>query len=206
MDEVRRLIAGVDWSAVAHAYGPATGTPRHLEALLSEEQRLAAFDELNGSIWHQSTVYSATAAAAPVLAEIARRAREAALHPLLLLVLGAAADRRSASARAATRDAVAREVQSLVDVTIAEGDDGPTHLWSLTAGLAALVPYAPLTEASSTALKELIGGDDAAVFLSIRDIARGRDHDEDIDLAPISELSWRLAYDDASEQGIRVFT
>jgi hypothetical protein len=204
MDRVAELIAGVDWAAVTHAYGPATDTPEHLAALTADG-RLQAFDRLLGSIWHQSTVYSATVAAVPVLAEIARTRRAAALHPLLLLVVCAEADDRRSPARSATREAIGTELQALVDVTLAEGEAGPTYLWPLTAGLAALLPHASVSGQSYAALRELLGGTPAAVLLAIRDIARGRDHDDDIWLSPISELSWQLAYDDAHAEGLEVF-
>jgi hypothetical protein len=205
MDEVRRLIAAVDWTAVSHAYGPATDTPRHLEALLDERTRVAAFDELLGSIWHQSTVYDATVQAVPILAEIARTHRDAALHPLLLLVVCAEADDRRAEARVPTRTAIGRELQSLVDVTIAEGEDGPMELWPLTAALTALLPHVPLSTASMKSVEAIWGGDAEAVFLTIRAIARGADHDEDIYLSPLGELSWQIASERAAERGIEVF-
>jgi tetratricopeptide (TPR) repeat protein len=66
------ILAGldeVDWPHLQHAYGPAGDTPRHLRLLLSGDEvvRNDAWNALFGSIWHQGTVYTATAAAVPFL-------------------------------------------------------------------------------------------------------------------------------------------
>ena len=55
-----------DWSQLAHAYGPATDAPIHLDNLLSTEQakQEAALEYLLGAVLHQGTTYSATAPAA----------------------------------------------------------------------------------------------------------------------------------------------
>jgi len=63
----------VDWKSLRHACGPALTTAAELEALASDdaEERSRAFGELTSSIIHQGSVYSATAAAVPFLAQIA---------------------------------------------------------------------------------------------------------------------------------------
>ena len=62
----------VDWKSLTHAYGEATDVPELLRVLLSPDAkaREAAHYELSSSIWHQGTVYSATAAAVPFLYEL----------------------------------------------------------------------------------------------------------------------------------------
>lgn len=62
----------VNWGMLRHAYGEATDVPGLLRALLSPdaEQRKQAIYELFGNIWHQGTVYPATAAAVPFLYEL----------------------------------------------------------------------------------------------------------------------------------------
>lgn len=70
------MLAGledIDWASLGHAYGSAEGVPNLLRALASpnaEEQQEAIF-ELFGNIWHQGTVYEATAPAVPFLIELA---------------------------------------------------------------------------------------------------------------------------------------
>ncbi len=62
----------VDWDQLSHAYGEASDVPDLLRALASEEAeaRSHALDELYGNIWHQGTVYEATAHAVPFLLEL----------------------------------------------------------------------------------------------------------------------------------------
>ena len=62
----------IDWSSLTHAHGPATDVPELLRSLLSEDPdvRLQALAELVEKIWHQGTVYPASAAAIPFLFEL----------------------------------------------------------------------------------------------------------------------------------------
>jgi hypothetical protein len=63
----------IDWASLNHAYGSAEDVPRLIGDLTSgsKEQREKALWELYGNIWHQHTVYEATAPAVPFLAEVA---------------------------------------------------------------------------------------------------------------------------------------
>jgi hypothetical protein len=62
----------IDWRNLQHAYGPATDVPDLIRALAShdEEVRQSAMYELYGTIWHQDTIYEATAYAVPFLIEL----------------------------------------------------------------------------------------------------------------------------------------
>jgi hypothetical protein len=62
-------LSAVDWSAVQHAYGPADDVPVLLRALSSDnpEHREFAEFQLCQTIWHQGTVYEATAKVVPFL-------------------------------------------------------------------------------------------------------------------------------------------
>jgi HEAT repeat protein len=62
----------VDWSAVHDAYGPATSVPALIRALTSCEptHRAYAIEALFQYLWHQGTVYAATAAAVPILFDL----------------------------------------------------------------------------------------------------------------------------------------
>jgi len=66
----------VGWEELSHAYGAADDVPDLLRDLMSddEDEREEAMDELWGSIYHQGSVYSASAAAVPFLAHVARHA------------------------------------------------------------------------------------------------------------------------------------
>jgi len=63
----------IDWSSLAHAHGPATDVPGLLRSLLSEDadRWMEACAVLHETIWHQGTVFSASAAAIPFLFELA---------------------------------------------------------------------------------------------------------------------------------------
>ena len=62
----------IDWSSLTHAHGPAMDVPELLRSLLSEDADLwmQACAELHETIWHQGTVFPASAAAIPFLFEL----------------------------------------------------------------------------------------------------------------------------------------
>jgi hypothetical protein len=62
----------VDWASLTHAFGDATDVPGLLRSLLSSDSQVReeTMGELFGNIWHQGTVYPATAAAVPFLYEL----------------------------------------------------------------------------------------------------------------------------------------
>jgi hypothetical protein len=63
----------VDWAAFSHAYGAAEDVPAMIRALRSpdSETRDQTLDDLFSTIWHQGTVYSASAPVVPFLIELA---------------------------------------------------------------------------------------------------------------------------------------
>ena len=72
---ILRVLEGLDrinWASINHAYGPANDVPGLLTQLLSKKEKVRseAMSELYGNIWHQSTVYEATAYAVPFLIEL----------------------------------------------------------------------------------------------------------------------------------------
>jgi hypothetical protein len=101
----------IDWASLEHAYGSAEDTPELLRRVASgnEDDASDALDELWGSIWHQGSVYAATAPAVPHLAEIAA-AGSAASAAGVLHLLGAIAESsypRGAEESNAVHEAVA---------------------------------------------------------------------------------------------------
>lgn len=62
----------IDWTSLTHAHGPATDVPELLRSLLSDDLdvRLQACADLHEKIWHQGTVYPASAVAIPFLFEL----------------------------------------------------------------------------------------------------------------------------------------
>ena len=61
-------IESVDWPRLSHAYGPAEDLPGLLRGLAEGDEE--ALQNLFGSVWHQGTVYEATAFAVPFLIRI----------------------------------------------------------------------------------------------------------------------------------------
>lgn len=62
----------IDWRSLRHAHGPAADVPRLLRSLASEDADpwMEAGADLYETIWHQGTVYTASAAAVPFLFEL----------------------------------------------------------------------------------------------------------------------------------------
>jgi hypothetical protein len=62
----------IDWSSLTHAHGPADDVPGLLRSLRSQDAdvRLQASAALHETIWHQGSVYPASAAAVPFLLEL----------------------------------------------------------------------------------------------------------------------------------------
>jgi hypothetical protein len=62
----------VDWARLQHAYGPATDVPELLRALtvVDRDTREQTVQDLFSNIYHQGTVYEATAPAVPFLIEL----------------------------------------------------------------------------------------------------------------------------------------
>ncbi len=62
----------VNWSSLRHAYGEASDFPILINAALSadERDREFALELLHQTIWHQGTIYQATAFAAPFIVDL----------------------------------------------------------------------------------------------------------------------------------------
>lgn len=77
-------IDAIDWASLEHAYGSAADVPMRWRALLSREEP-EAWVELLHAVCHQGTVYSATAALAPLLMELAKSDHPASREALEIL-------------------------------------------------------------------------------------------------------------------------
>ncbi len=82
----------VDWAALEHAYGDASGVPGMIDGLSSprEEDRAWAIDALDASIHHQGSVYSASTAAVPFLVRLAEEPGLEGRAKILVLLCGIA--------------------------------------------------------------------------------------------------------------------
>lgn len=85
---VRDVSEVYDWDRLFHAYGVATDTPAHLEALVDADETAfsTAMEHLYSAVLHQGTIYPATA---PAVAAVARA----------VSFWSGAADRKTAAAR-----------------------------------------------------------------------------------------------------------
>jgi hypothetical protein len=193
--DIEPMLEAVDWPSLSHAYGPASDTPGHLRALLAEDAaRVAAYAELNGSIWHQNTVYDATVAAVPILSAIARTAARPGYYALaLLLVCAEAADQR-ATHRDATREAVAVELPALLAHFLATDDASYEPHWTLVAGTVAMLPEYPLDPDKLEAFLELSWGTDAAALLTIRQLVAPKPFPADVLTTPVVDLAFNSAH------------
>jgi HEAT repeat protein len=66
-------VTEVDWSALVHAYGPATDVPRMIAAMRSPDvvERHGAFRDYYSAVFHQGSIYPSTTASLPVLFALA---------------------------------------------------------------------------------------------------------------------------------------
>jgi HEAT repeat protein len=85
---VLKTLDAIDWKSLNHAYGEASDVPKLLRALASDHagKREGALDALFSTIWHQGTVYSASAAAVPFLIELAMSDAQGDLPAILDLL------------------------------------------------------------------------------------------------------------------------
>ncbi len=76
------LIEETDWESLEHAYGPAEDTARRLVELLDEDSEVQAnaLAQLDMSVLHQGSLYSATPPAALFVAAILRHPRTLIEH------------------------------------------------------------------------------------------------------------------------------
>ncbi|MCW3819879.1 hypothetical protein ONA91_36125 [Micromonospora sp. DR5-3] len=118
-----RGLDDVGWDELSHAYGQALDTADLVRQVGSPDGEAAkeALSELYGSIFHQGTVYPATVAAVPFLAELARTAPHGRAE--LVWMLGQLADRRHAYGEdfPDVRAAVATQLPMLLTL-LADGD------------------------------------------------------------------------------------
>jgi HEAT repeats len=76
----------VDWASLSHAYGSAEDVLDQLRAVAAGDEE--AFSDLYGNLWHQGTVYQATAHAVPFLIGLLEVGDAEILHPLACMAQG----------------------------------------------------------------------------------------------------------------------
>lgn len=93
IEEALQGIDDIDWHSLQHAYGPADDVPELLRLLASDDEavREDAWHELYGTIWHQGTVYEASAYAVPFLLRLFADQRTPDRHAVLEMLQSLAA-------------------------------------------------------------------------------------------------------------------
>jgi len=78
----------IDWQGLEHAYGPASDVPELIRDLTSADTgaREKALSNLYGNIWHQGTVYEATAPTVPFLIELLEADEVQGKHEILIFL------------------------------------------------------------------------------------------------------------------------
>ncbi|GGR33087.1 HEAT repeat domain-containing protein [Streptomyces netropsis] len=140
-------IDDIDWAELEHAYGPADDVPGLLRAAGSVDAgvRDEALEELFSSLCHQGSIYSATAAAVPFVAELAVDGPGDRLA--LLWLLHGAADGTGREYQQVRR-AVAVALPALLGLAADEDPDvRRTMVWIVTACEEASLPLLPLLRA-----------------------------------------------------------
>lgn len=178
--QANALVAALDivpWSHLSHAYGSASDAPALLYAATvgDAETRKAAWWELWGNVHHQGTVYSASAAAVPLIGAIAESDehpdRVQALSFLRSLALG---DGEHAQE---VRSAVQPYAAGLVERLPQEPDLVRRAVAWLASAYPALVTEHP-------ELADLVPDEMRVTWSEVLDrVAHGRDDDADDDAA-----------------------
>ncbi|MEO1618995.1 MAG: HEAT repeat domain-containing protein [Planctomycetota bacterium] len=92
-DKPLKSLDSVDWHSLHHAYGEADDVPELIRGLYSSDVSMQrrSLQDLFGNIWHQGTVYEATAEAVPFLVDALKRAPQA-VRPGVASLLACIAD------------------------------------------------------------------------------------------------------------------
>ncbi|MFF3688327.1 hypothetical protein [Streptomyces sp. NPDC002187] len=140
-------IDDIDWAGLEHAYGPADDVPDLLRAAQSadEDEQERAFEDLFSSLCHQGSIYSATAAAVPFLAQLALHGSGDRVR--MLWLLGGAADGNGRE-YLQVRRAVAEVMPSLLGLA-ADGEDAvrKAMVWLISVCDDYALPLLPLLRA-----------------------------------------------------------
>lgn len=115
------MIEDTDWAALEHAYGPARDTPLRLVQLLDDDPdvQASALGQLDMSVLHQESLYSATAPAAVFIAAILSDPRTLARHESCFPW-----EDRARPLRAALLEWLGRVADSAAYGETADADDG----------------------------------------------------------------------------------
>ncbi|MET8507828.1 hypothetical protein ABZV60_24710 [Streptomyces sp. NPDC004787] len=167
-------LGDVDWGALRHAYGSAEDVPALLRAAggaADPGEREEAFDELGSALCHQGSVYSATAAAVPFLARLARAPETGTRDRLRCLWWLLAAADGSGTEQGDVRRAVATALPGLLVLAAHEDPDVRRALvWLITACGEASLPLLPLLRARLAEERDADARADLVTALGLLDV------------------------------------
>jgi len=199
----------IDWPSLRHAHGTAEDIPGLLRSLLSDDADvwMPACAELHGTLWHQGTVYPASAAAVPFLFELL--ARDGGPDPgrpvspagcvaslLCGIATGEGAIRYGlrVDGESVTRKRLAGEGRSLEEAV--EGERAWTEAVrrDVSAGLRRLLPFVGYGEGLGPLAAETLGGfpEHASWLVPAIDAALAAESDVDVRKA-LAESRMRLS-------------
>ena len=194
----------INWGVLRHAYGDASDVPELLQALLSADPvvRGEAIHELFGNIWHQGTVYSASAAAVPFLYELlaAPEARDKPMIACLLASIAGGGGYLEVHAvgdfgERSWRKILEEQGKSLEGELALEAAEIDAVRRAASAGLPHLLPYLRDDEAEvRRSVADALGNhpEHAAVSLPALELAAASEMDEEVREA-VQESLARLA-------------
>jgi hypothetical protein len=86
----------IHWHELSHAYGAADDVPQLLRDIASpkEKKRARAYRKLYSTLYHQGTVYQASAYAVPFLIELLKDEHVPARHDILALLVDLASSQK----------------------------------------------------------------------------------------------------------------
>ena len=176
----RALLDATDWASLSHAYGPAEDTPVNLERLADPQWCGVGYGQLEMSVLHQGSLYSATPPAMLAAAELLSAGDAADPGEVMdLLVLFAEAvsylepDEAGAEEFRATLDKVQRTLLPVLDSPV-----GPRVAGYLTV-------TGRLPEDAEAALTDLAKRDDDVALAAFGALAR-------VGCEPVEVPDWRF--------------
>lgn len=180
----------IDWSSLTHAHGPADDVPKLLRSLLSKEAdvRLQACADLHETIWHQGTVYSASAAVVPFLLDLLNVPElddpGCVVSLLTCIATGTGSIQYGirVDGEQTMQSRLARQGRSLEEAIAEERTALESIHRTVSAGLRKLLPYLSEGEGLGAAVAETLGRfpEHAAWLAPAIEEAIGRESDEHV--------------------------
>lgn len=155
----------IDWGALEHAHGDAADVPDLIRSLLSDDadERMDAITFLHETIWHQGTVYTASAAVVPFLYELLIH-RDVQDKGGIVSLLGCIATGESwltygirVDGEATMRERLGEEGRTLDDALKEEAETMQAIHRNISAGLQHLLPFLNDEDGLASVVADVVG-------------------------------------------------